>query len=183
MTTSSAPADVQGKDTDLRDIAVRSIEIMASGSLPDFEAVVHPDAVNREGEAEPAEARGSGPAAYFATAQWLRGAFADLHHEIHECVATGDLVVLHTTMSGRQVGTFVVYDENAAVKQAFPPTARSFAITQSHWLRIRDGKVIEHWANRDDLAMSEQLGWVPPSPRYLIRMAAAKRKAAKGLSN
>ena len=133
MTPSSEPAaghgiegTAVGKGTDLADIAARSIEIMATGSLPDFEAVVHPDAVNREGEAEPAAARGSGPAAYFATAQWLRSAFADLHHEIHECVAAGDLVVLHTTMSGRQVGTFVVYDENAAVRTGVPADRPQF---------------------------------------------------------
>ncbi|WP_020109154.1 ester cyclase [Nocardia sp. 348MFTsu5.1] len=190
MTSSNEPAagpgnkgTVVGKGTDLQDIAARSLEIMATGSLPDFEAVVHPDAVNREGITEPAATRGSGPAAFFATAQWLRGAFADLHHEIHESVTAGDLVVLHTTMTGRQVGPFVVYDENAAVKQAFPPTGRNFASTQTHWIRIRDGKVIEHWANRDDLTLSEQLGWIPPSPRYLIRMAIAKRKAAKGSSS
>jgi predicted ester cyclase len=102
-----------------------------------------------------------GPAAWYATALWLRGAFADLRHEIDTCVVDGDVVAVHATMSGRHTGVMVVYDADARVKQAFPPTGRSFAITQSHWLRIRDGKVVEHWANRDDMAMAEQLGWVP----------------------
>ena len=27
-------------------------------------------------------------------------------------------------------------------------------MTQSHWFRIDDGKIIEHWANRGDLGMA-----------------------------
>ena len=61
--------------------------------------------------------------------------------------------------------------------QAMPPTGKAFAATQSHWFRLADGKIIEHWANRDDLAMAQQLGWIPPSPRYLARMALAKHRA------
>ena len=50
------------------------------------------------------------------------------------------------------------------------------AVTQTHWTRMRDGKVVEHWANRDDLAQARQLRWVPPTPLYLWRMARAKRQ-------
>ena len=51
----------------------------------------------------------------------------------------------------------MTYGEAGAVRQAMPPTTKTFAATQSHWFRLADGKVIEHWANRDDLAMAEQL--------------------------
>jgi hypothetical protein len=47
------------------------------------------------------------------------------------------------------------------------------------WFRFEDGTVIEHWANRDDLGMGKQLGWVPPPPTYLIKMARAKRRAKR----
>lgn len=50
-------------------------------------------------------------------------------------------------------------------------------MAQSHWLRFRDGKIIEHWATRDDVGQAKQLGWIPPTPAYLIRMAVAKRRA------
>ncbi len=75
-------------------------------------------------------------------------------------VAEGDLVAVHCTMSGRHVRTFIGYEEDARVKEAFPPTGKTFATTQTHWLRIADGKVIEHWANRDDLgtALPARLG-------------------------
>ena len=37
---------------DAKQLARRSIEIMATGTLADFEVVVHPAAVDREGKAE-----------------------------------------------------------------------------------------------------------------------------------
>jgi hypothetical protein len=80
-------------------------------------------------------------------------------------------------MRGRHVGVMVEYDADGEVSEAFPPTGRTFASTQTHWFRVADGQVIEHWANRDDIATAKQLGWVPPSPRYLLRMAMAKRRA------
>ncbi|MFB8277748.1 ester cyclase [Nocardia colli] len=162
-----------------RELAIRSVHIMAGGERAEFDEVIHPDATNREAKAEPPAARGRGPAAYYATALWLRAAYADLHHTIETAVVDGDLVVLHTTMHGRHVGPFVAYGEDGQVDQVFPPTGKTFAVTQSHWLRIADGKIIEHWANRDDLGQAVQLGWVPPTPAYLVRMARAKRKAQR----
>lgn len=158
-------------------VAIRSIEIMVDGALSDFEAVVHPDGVNRESAAEPAAARGKGPAAWYASAEWLRGTFADLHYEVREAVANGPLVAVHATMSGRQIAPFITYTPSGEVGAVFAATGRSFAVTQTHWFRVLDGQVVEHWANRDDLGQAEQLGWVPPTPRYLVRSWRAKRRA------
>jgi predicted ester cyclase len=165
--------------SDPRSIAVRSILIMADGSPADFAEVIHPDAVNREAQAEPAACRVGGPEGFLATAHWLREAFADLHFDIHHAVADGDLVAVHATMSGRHVAPFVTYTPSGEVDTAFPATGRTFAFTQSHWLRIKDGRLIEHWANRDDLGQARQLGWVPPTPVYLLKMARAKAKAKR----
>jgi predicted ester cyclase len=164
---------------DAKELCIRSVQIMADGKFEDFEAVVHPDARNREAVDEPPATRGCGPAAFYATALWLRGAYAELRWDIHDVVAEGDLVVLHATMSGRHTGTFVGYDADGRPAQAFPPTGRRFATTQTHWFRVADGKVIEHWANRDDLGTAVQLGWTPPSPLYLVRMLLATRRARR----
>lgn len=154
-----------------------SLSLMSDGELADLTTVFHPDATNREAKDEPAACRGTGPEAFHATALWLRSAFAGLRWEIHEALHCGDLVVLHTTMSGRQIGPFVNYGPDCRVTQAMPSNGRAFAVTQSHWFRVADGLIIEHWANRDDIGMAEQLGWVPPTPRYLLRMALARRRA------
>ena len=167
----TAPADATA-------ICARSLEIMADGGLPDFEAVIHPGAVTREATGPPGS-RGRGPAAFYAIAVWLRGAFSGLRYEVHHAVADADLVVIHSTWSGRHVGPFVTYHESGAVAQAMPPTGKTFAATQSHWFRLADNKIIEHWANRDDLAMARQLGWIPPTPAYLVKMARAKRRAKR----
>ncbi|WP_236049460.1 ester cyclase [Paractinoplanes ovalisporus] len=161
------------------DVCIRSMAIMASGDLGELASVVHPEATNREAKDEPPACRGKGPAAFAATAHWLRAGFADLSFEIHDSVADGDLIAVHCTMSGRHVGPFLSYDERGEVAQAMPPTGRTFAITQTHWFRMKDGQVLEHWANRDDFGMATQLGWVPPTPAFLWRMARAKRKARR----
>jgi predicted ester cyclase len=161
-----------------KNMCVRALQMMADGTLEDFRAVVHPHARNREDVAEPPASRGRGPAAFYATALWLRDAYAELRWVVHQGAAEGDLVVLHATMSGRHVGTFVKYNDAARPVQAFPPTGKRFATTQTHWFRIADDKIIEHWANRDDLGTAMQLGWTPPSPRYLARMLLATRREA-----
>ncbi|KOV58144.1 ester cyclase [Streptomyces sp. MMG1121] len=162
-----------------RDIAVRCVRMMADGSLADFEKLIHPDAVNHESRAEPPAARSRGPRVFHASALWLRAAYSDLGWTIDEAVTDGDLVVMHATMSGRHTGTFITYDENAAPSGAFPATGRTFAVTQTHWCRIADGQLIEHWANRDDLGQALQLGWMPPTPLYILRMQRAMRRARR----
>ena len=165
--------------TDDKSTAIRSIHLMASGDLADLESVYTADVVNREAKNEPPDTRGGGPAAMYATARWLRTAFSDLSWEIHEAVQDADLVVTHVTMSGRQTGPFVAYDPDGSIAAVFPPRGRRFACAQTHWFRMRDGRVAEHWANRDDLGMANQLGWVPPTPVYLFRMYTAKRRVRR----
>ena len=175
--TGLAPTPATADDP--KAVCVRSLHIMADGDLREFEAVIHPKAVNREAAREPMASRGVGPAAFYATALWLRGAFSDLHFDIHEVVADGDLVAVHLTMSGRHTGPVVHYDGAGMVSGVMPPTGRTFSVTHTHWFRHADSQIIEHWANRDDLGTAQQAGWVPPSPRYLVRMAVAKRRARK----
>jgi predicted ester cyclase len=160
-----------------KQLCVDSMLIMSSGTTADFERVVHPNAVNREAMSEPPATRVPGPNGFYATALWLREAFADLTFDIHDVVAEGDLVVIHNTMSGRHHGPMVEYDPDGNVATVFPPTGRTFASKQTHWFRVASGQVIEHWANRDDIGTAKQLGWVPPTPIFLFRMARAKRAA------
>lgn len=166
--------------TDPRDLAVESMQIMIDGTYEDFVRLCHPRAVNREAKDEPPQAAAPGPEGFWATALWLRATFADLAFDVHEVVADGDLVVVHNTMSGRHTAPAVTYREGR-VARAMAPTGRRFASTQTHWFRILDGQVVEHWANRDDIGTAQQLGWIPPSPWFLLRSALATRRARRGL--
>jgi hypothetical protein len=96
-------------------LCVRSMRLMTEGSREDFDRVLHPEAVNREAAVEPPATRETGPAGFWATAQWLRAAFSGLRFEIHEAAAQEDLVVLHVPCP---VGTPVTSSTTGRV----PPT-------------------------------------------------------------
>lgn len=114
----------------------------------------------------------SGPEWVRSVAGRLRRTFPDLAHDVHGVVAEGDLVALHTTMSGRQDGPFVPY--------GLEPTGRRIEITTMHVFRVEDGRIAEHWAVRDDLAMLRQLGLAlpggPPGPGTGDRPEPAVRR-------
>lgn len=161
------------------DVVVRSIHAMATGERADFDELYTPAAIDRENVVQPPPSRVPGPAGFWSTAQWLRTAFADLRYEVHHVIADGDLVAVNSTMSGDHVSPIAFYTTAGAVDAVFPPTGRSFAMAQSHWFRVRDGRIAEHWATRDDLGTAKQLGWIPPTPAYLVKMARAKRQTAR----
>jgi predicted ester cyclase len=173
ITSSSAVA------ADPISVAVRSIHAMADGDRAAFDPLYDPDAVDRENRIQPPSSRVPGPAGFHSTALWLRAAFTDLHYDIHHAVADGDLVVVNSTMNGRHEAPWPVYTDDGQVDTVFPPTHKTLAMSQSHWFRMQDGKIIEHWANRDDLGTARQLGWIPPTPVYLFRMLRAKRRARR----
>lgn len=143
-------------------VAVASIKAMESLDPAPHRAVTHPDAVNREAANEPLACRVPGPEGFRATAEWLHGFASDISWEVENAVAEGDLVAVQTTMRGTQSGPFTVHGPDGAVVAAMPNLGRSFTTRQTHWFRVRDGLVREHWADRDDLGMGTQLGWFGP---------------------
>lgn len=165
--------------THLAGVAERAIRAVLGGSVADLAALVHPDAINREAITEPPATRGVGPAAFHATGEWLRAAFSDLVWTTVRDVVEDDLVVTYGMLSGRHTGDFVVWTPGGAVERAFAPTGKTFAVRQAHFQRIADGLVIEHWAVRDDQGMALQLGWVPPTPAFLLRCYRATKRARR----
>jgi hypothetical protein len=81
-------------------------------------------------------------------------------------------------MSGRHTGEMVMY-RDGRIQTVMPPTGRRFATLQTHWSRFADGLVVEHWANRDDIGTATQLGWIPPTPAFLLRSSVATRRARR----
>lgn len=107
------------------------------------------------GEQEPGAV--PGPEHVAATAAWLREQFPDVRMEIEELVSEGDTVAVLVRSEGTNLGK---------LNGVIPPTGRRFVSRQSHWFRVRDGLLTEHWATRDDLTTMLQLGLVsrPGSP-------------------
>jgi predicted ester cyclase len=106
------------------------------------------------GQAEPGTVHG--PTHMRQTAQWLLAQFPDLRMTIEAIVAEGDTVAVRILSQGTNLGPL-----NGVV----PPTGKRFVARQSHWFRVADGKLAEHWATREDLPAMLQLGVVqPPGP-------------------
>ena len=106
------------------------------------------------GQAEPG--RVNGPAAVRQTTQWLLAQFPDLQMTIEAIVAEGDMVAVRVLSEETNLGPL-----NGVV----PPTSKRFEARQSHWFRIQEGKLAEHWATREDLVAMLQLGVVQPPGR------------------
>ena len=60
-----------------------------------------------------------------------------------------------------------------------PPWGLKHDLPAETRIDIEDAKIIEHWASRDDLGMAKHLGWILPTPVYLLEMASAKRHARR----
>lgn len=104
---------------------------------------------------ESAPGRVNGPQAMRATAEWLLAQFPDLHMTIEALVAEEDTVAVRILSEGTNLGEF----------NGLPPTGKRFSARQSHWYRVDDGKLAEHWATREDLPVLMQLGILKPPGR------------------
>ncbi len=49
--------------------------------------------------------------------------------------------------------------------QGMPPSGKSATWSEIHIVRFANGKVVEHWANIDQLGMLTQLGFIQPPPQ------------------
>ncbi len=112
-----------------------------------------------------APGRVNGPQAMRGTVEWLTNQFPDLRMEIEAIVADGDLVVARVRARGSNLGRLNGF---------LPASGKKFDYGQSHWFRVADGKLAEHWATRDDLTAMLQLGVVtPPRIGALLRQLRA----------
>jgi predicted ester cyclase len=81
----------------------------------------------------------------------FRAAFPDIHVAVEDEIAVGDKVVVRLTFNGTHTGPLM----------GMPPTNKFVSITGIAIDRVENGKVVEHWVNRDDLGMLQQLGMIP----------------------
>ena len=83
--------------------------------------------------------------------EWLLSVFPDHRFDVEDAAADGETVAVRGTMTGTHEGELV----------GIAPTGERVAAQQSHWFRVVNGKLAEHWAVRDDLGMMRQLGVMP----------------------
>lgn len=88
----------------------------------------------------------------------LHQAMPDAVTEVVDLIAVDDVVVCRTSVTGTHLGVPDLPFVEGGVFAGIAPSGISVSTTRMHWMRLRDGQIIEHWANRDDLGLARQLG-------------------------
>ena len=90
--------------------------------------------------------------------------FPDFKQEIVEIVAVGDSVIVREKMRGTHEGVGRI-PVNGGMLVGVAPTGRHYQVDAIHWYKLKDGKITDHYAVRDDLKMMQDLGLSPkPAP-------------------
>jgi steroid delta-isomerase-like uncharacterized protein len=76
---------------------------------------------------------------------------SDPRFTIDDLIAEGDQVAARLTTAATQTGEFM----------GMPPSNKRYEIEEIHWFRLRNGKVVEHWHQFDQMGMMKQLGAMP----------------------
>jgi steroid delta-isomerase-like uncharacterized protein len=78
-------------------------------------------------------------------------AFPGYTYEIHDQIAQGDMVANRVTWHAVHTGTFA----------GVPATGRTVEIHGINLFKLRDGRVVEQWAQPDFLGLMQQIGAIP----------------------
>jgi predicted ester cyclase len=85
-----------------------------------------------------------------------RNAFPDFVFQIDSLIAEGDTVMCEVTLSGTHLGDFPLIPPLHGPTLA--PNGKKFSVKHIHRFRLKEAKIVEHFAVRDDLGMFQQLG-------------------------
>jgi predicted ester cyclase len=125
-------------------------EIFPSGDVGRLAEVIAEDSIDHgAGPDEP-----QGLAGVQRKMLWLRSVFSDQRWEIHQVIGDGEFVVVYCTLHARHTGNLM----------GIPPTNREVNQDYVQILRFEDGKAVERWGVRDDMALMRQLGVLPGRP-------------------
>lgn len=117
-----------------------------------IDQLVAPEAVNHD-PAEPASMRElRGPEVFKRTVSMYRAAFPDVRITVDDIIAAGDKVVMRWHSDGTHRGEL----------EGLAPTGAHVSVTGIGIDRWEGGKVVESWAEWDNLGLARQLGAAPP---------------------
>ncbi|HET9779253.1 MAG TPA: ester cyclase [Propionibacteriaceae bacterium] len=125
-------------------------EIFPSGDVDRLAEVIAEDSIDHG--ARPDERQGL--AGVQQTMLWLRSVFSEQRWEIRQVIGEGEFVVVYCTLHARHTGDLM----------GIPPTNREVAMDYVQILRFEDGKAVERWGVRDDMALMRQLGVLAGRP-------------------
>jgi len=86
--------------------------------------------------------------------KYMREAFPDFRSEIHWQLTDGDRVTTYKTYYGTHDGPFL----------GIAPTHRKIHFESVDVMRVRNGKITDHWGVGNLLSLMQQIGgWSPPT--------------------
>src|SRR5690242_4300381 len=81
----------------------------------------------------------------------MNGAFPDVVVTEEDLIASGDKVVERSSAAATHKGAMM----------GAPPTNKSIKWSEIHIYRLKDGKIIEHWAEISQMELLQQIGVLP----------------------
>ncbi len=97
----------------------------------------------------PSSGQPAGAAGVKGKVEALRASFPDLRYTLEDLVAEGDLVAARYSWRGTHKGEAFL---------GIPPSGKSILVRGMDFYRLREGRIVEHWDNIDELGMLTQLG-------------------------
>ena len=85
-------------------------------------------------------------------------AFPDLRFTVDSMVAESDEVMCEVSFQGTHLAELQLIPHLEG--PSLPSSGRTFRVKHMHRFRLKDGKIVEHFAVRDDLGMFQQLGYL-----------------------
>jgi steroid delta-isomerase-like uncharacterized protein len=123
-------------------------EVQSRGDFEVFEEIFADDFLDHTPQPNRTPDKDGARSLYHA----LRAAFPDFHADIHWQAADGDLVTTYKTYHGTHQGEFL----------GVPPTGRKIRFETVDAMRVRNGKITEHWGVANLYSLMQQLS-APPT--------------------
>ena len=128
-------------------------DVINTGEYDRLEEFIAPGYINHiVGPSGERVITGRGPEWYGQSHSGVRAAFPDLHIEIEDIIAEGDLVAIHMIWSGTHMGEF----------RGIAPTGKHVSWGNTAFRRVANGMIVEGWGTmaiwRQMLALGADLG-------------------------
>ena len=123
-------------------------EVQSRGNFDVFEEIFADDFLDHTPQPNRTPDKDGARSLYHA----LRAAFPDFHADIHWQAADRDLVTTYKTYHGTHQGEFL----------GVPPTGRKIRFETVDAMRVRNGKITEHWGVANLYSLMQQLS-APPT--------------------
>ncbi len=124
--------------------------VWSKGDFSVLDTLISPDAVDHSTVGgKPKTEKGS--ASFRAIVTMFRSAMPDIHLTINDEIYTGNMVVHRWTLVGTDTGGVM----------GMPPSGKQLTFSGITTVRMANGKIVERWANVDELGLLQQLGVAP----------------------